>query len=754
MTSLFGSPDRLHQLQVGRHLFVGHPCSGIAGGDPDQLPGLTIEEVRAYHRSHYLPSNALFFLYGSLDEPTALSTLAAALAEGQAGDAPPHPVPADQGPQRAVVRASGGRAGVAGVAWALPGSQDPATRFATRVLARALADPASGLVYERLSDVGSAGRQPALQLHGCRPVLGCAVGDVVEDRLDVVERTVTGTMAQVAEEGLPASVLLRACSRVELALREPRAGGGGAGRALFDRVLTTWPYGGDPLAELCLKDAAATVRSWCEKPQGRMTDLVHDWLSGNQHRITLLTLPGPAPRHRPTGAPGTRRLPGAPRRRHALPLPADTAAGRATLVPQEHTTVAGAPLQHCLLPTHGLAYLDIALPLAPVPRELLPLVPVWCAAVARAAEHLAADSGVRVRHTFHPGSAASGGPLAVLRARCLLQDVDTLADTLASALCQDATDAAAQTAAASHRTGLRALRGPQIHRLVDIRLFSGVDVAGRLADVVHGEEAWDRLTGSPVRGVQVTAVRDLLLAGGNVFLGLTTAADGPVRRAWSAVERMTELLLRHRSALAPPPATTGWTASGRPRLEVLAMPAPLHTVGCLLVPSAGAVTPEHHAVAGYLTGGPLTESVRERGGAYAGLMDADDLRGTLRLLSLRDPRDSATLGDFLRLGAQLAKSRPSKEVIRQAVLGAVKQVFPGSTAAEAGYAAREDWLAGRCEQDAATRRERLLSTGPEHFAEVAALLDRLVNEATFVVHAHPDTAAGTEHRLRHTLASA
>ncbi|MET8806250.1 insulinase family protein [Streptomyces sp. NPDC004546] len=756
MTGVFGSPDHLHPLEARRQLLAGHPCSGVSGGDPDRLRKLAVGDVRAYHRVHYVPSNTLFFLYGDVDVTGALSALDAALGDAPGSPAAAHTGPPVRGPVRAVTRAVAGSTSVAGVNWALPPLTDAANRFAARVLAHALADPACGLLSARLAALGSPSNRPALELHGCAPVFGVAVGDVTEDRLDTVERTVTEVVARVADEGLPAGDLTRACNRVEMALRQPRAGGGGAGRALFDRVMTAWPYGGDPLAELRLDEASARVRAWCEDPGGHMRHLVRTWISENDHRVTLLTLPGDTSRDLHTGKDQRRKkVSGSTRRKRRPPFFGDFTLDHASEVPQEvGMTAAGVPVQHCVLPTHGLVHIDVAVSLAGLPAELIALVPVWARAVSRAVENEAADLGARARHSFLPGRPRDGDAYVVLHTQCLRQHAEMLAVILGRVIPGSVSAAEVKTATEAQRAFLRGLRGPRIHRLVDTRLFSGIDVEGWLDELVTGKSAWDRLTSAPPDAAQIAEIRGRILGRGRVFLGLTTSWEEETDQARATAEHLAGQLAGHRTELVPEPPASGWGPAEPSRLEVLEAPAPLHTVGCVLHPPRGTVTPEHQAVASHLTGGWLMEHVRERGGAYAGLMDADDLRGTLRLLSLRDPRDAGTLRDFLRLGTELVALRPSKEDIRHAVLGAVKQIVPAGTAAERGLAARREWLAGRPATDIARRVERLVHTGPEHFTEVGVQLERLADQGTFVAHAAPDDAAETEDRLRRVLESA
>src|SRR6202140_895410 len=66
MKGALASPQAAVQRAVGKILFPGLTYSYISGGDPEDIPNLTWEQLRQFHATHYHPSNAYFYTYGNL----------------------------------------------------------------------------------------------------------------------------------------------------------------------------------------------------------------------------------------------------------------------------------------------------------------------------------------------------------------------------------------------------------------------------------------------------------------------------------------------------------------------------------------------------------------------------------------------------------------------------------------------------------------------------------------------------------------
>ena len=54
---------------LNENLFTNHTYGYNSGGDPQDIPKLTYQNLLKFHEKHYHPSNAIFFTYGKIDIP-------------------------------------------------------------------------------------------------------------------------------------------------------------------------------------------------------------------------------------------------------------------------------------------------------------------------------------------------------------------------------------------------------------------------------------------------------------------------------------------------------------------------------------------------------------------------------------------------------------------------------------------------------------------------------------------------------------
>src|SRR5690554_5698176 len=63
-------PAQLWQA-LGQYLYPTTTYHHNSGGDPEHIPDLTYDELKAFYRTHYHPSNAIFMTYGRSEEHTS-----------------------------------------------------------------------------------------------------------------------------------------------------------------------------------------------------------------------------------------------------------------------------------------------------------------------------------------------------------------------------------------------------------------------------------------------------------------------------------------------------------------------------------------------------------------------------------------------------------------------------------------------------------------------------------------------------------
>lgn len=66
MKGAMSSPDQILVRSLMNALYPSTTYSNNSGGDPAAIPGLTYEQLTAFHRRHYHPGNAFFYTYGNL----------------------------------------------------------------------------------------------------------------------------------------------------------------------------------------------------------------------------------------------------------------------------------------------------------------------------------------------------------------------------------------------------------------------------------------------------------------------------------------------------------------------------------------------------------------------------------------------------------------------------------------------------------------------------------------------------------------
>jgi len=128
------------------------------------------------------------------------------------------------------------------------------------------------------------------------------------------------------------------------------------------------------------------------------------------------------------------------------------------------------------------------------------------------------------------------------------------------------------------------------------------------------------------------------------------------------------------------------------------------------VPSSHEDNAVLQVLAGFLRNGFLHRAIREQGGAYGGGASQDSNSASFRFFSYRDPRLSETLDDFDKAIDWLVTEKHSEQKLEEAILGVIATMDkPASPAGEAKQAFYNRLFNRSLEQRMAFR-ERVLST--------------------------------------------
>ncbi|MEG6592818.1 insulinase family protein, partial [Desulfovibrio sp. 1188_IL3213] len=298
MKGVYSSPDSVLAEQSQQALFPDTLYSLDSGGNPQCIPDLTYEAFRDFHSRYYHPSNARFFFWGDDPEAERLRIAGQALEQYAARpvdstvplqariDTPRHievPYAASEGEKRALFT----------VNWLLGERGDVNQALLMEMLEHILEGlPGSPLRKALIAsglgeDTTGCGLETDLrQMYYSTGLKGVAPRDVPAAEVLIFE-----TLAQLAEEGIPAAAVEAAVNTVEFAYRENNSGRFPRGLSAMIQSLSTWLYDGDPLAPLAWEAPLAALKKRIKAGEPVFEQAIKDWFLNNNHRATVVLLP-------------------------------------------------------------------------------------------------------------------------------------------------------------------------------------------------------------------------------------------------------------------------------------------------------------------------------------------------------------------------------------------------------------------------------------------------------------------------------
>ena len=308
MRALMNEPEQQLRQALNRHLFPAAPYRFNAGGDPREIPGLGYETLKAYHRHHYHPRNAVFLSAGSLRpewvqarlHELALARLSRRESIAASPSASIH-VPPMEAPARTTVRypvvcaedrVSTGASMALG--WRLGDASDPMAGVRAQLLARCLLEQGDAPLRRALLDApGSSGTLLAsngVEATRRRLVFQCGVHGCDSDTAGEIESRVLVAIDGVARGGLAPSLVDGALAQMERELCERHDRRYPFALKLLVRMLPAALYGGDPAGAVDAMPALAAVRAET-RSRDDVGALVRRCLRDNPERASVIAIP-------------------------------------------------------------------------------------------------------------------------------------------------------------------------------------------------------------------------------------------------------------------------------------------------------------------------------------------------------------------------------------------------------------------------------------------------------------------------------
>lgn len=748
-----------------------------SGGEPDDIPELSYDQLLDFYRTHYHPSNAVFMTFGDMpaDELQArfheqvLQRFERLDVTIEVSDEKRYHAPVAVQEYYAAENNDEDKVHHV-LAWLLGESTDLHAQLEAHLLSNVLLSDSSSPLRLALetTDLGSS-PSPLCGLEDSNREMCfmCGLeGSTVADA-EAFQTLVLETLQKVANEGVEQERVEAVLHQLELSQREVRGDGMPYGLGLILSGLSAAIHRGDAIATLNLDPVLEQLRESIQEPD-YIKGLAQKLILDNKHRVRLSLLPDAELDQRKTAAEAQRLAKkkaalNEQEKQQVIDLTKALAERQEQIddveilpkvgiedVPLEMAIASGEAIESAAMPcsyfvqgTNGLAYQQVVIELPELEPELLEVLPYYTTCLTELGigerDYLDVQAWQsQVAGSIHVSTSVRGqidneqkvkGYLS-LSAKSLSRNYE--------ALCELAYET------------LNNVRFDETDRIRDLIAQRRAGAEQSVTGNGHGLAMQ-----AACSGMSPTAAMTHRLTG---LMGITSLKElDDSLKGEASVEAMASLIAKmkavHERVLASPAQVLligeaehkdhyvqafsaqwqGFSAKNS-EAKAFALPEVREQVKQVWTTStqvnfcakAYPTVPVEHADSAALTvlgeflrNGYLHRVIREQGGAYGGGASQDSACASFRFYSYRDPRSQETLDDFDASLNWLLESDHNEQSLEEAVLGVVSSIDkPASPAGEAKQAFHND-LFGRTPEQRTNFRQRILSVTQDDLQRVA-----------------------------------
>ncbi|MBT5578290.1 MAG: peptidase M16 [Porticoccaceae bacterium] len=786
---------------MSKYLYPTSTYHYNSGGEPADIPDLTYEQFKAFYKTHYHPSNAIFVTFGDIPaaehqasfEENALSRFDKldchiAVTDEQRYSEPQYfeeSYAFDASQQQSIENNTH-----IVLSWLLGDSTDLESTMQARLLSSVLLDNSGSPLQKALetTDLGTS-PSPMCGLEDSQKELcfACGIEGSNPEQADQVESLILQVLQDVADNGLPEEQVAASLHQLELSQREMSGGGYPYGLHLILTSLTSATHRGDPVSLLNLDPVLDRLQQQITDPEF-IKSLARDMLLNNPHRTRLVLKPDAqlgaqkeqAEKERLAavkaglnadetqaiidGAAALKQRQEMEENLDILPkvgledIPAEIAY-------PEKASVVSSPihLTNYSAGTNGLAYQQVIMPMPALSEALMDLLPLYSTCVT---EMGVGQRDYQQTQLWH--SSLVGAYSASASVRTDKDSLDKLHGNISFTSKGLARNQAAMTDLMQE--SISAARFDELARLrelvAQIRTYRESSITG------NGHVLAMTAAASGISANANLSQRWSGMAGLSLLKALDRSLDNEeeLARLSAQLQEIHQLVLaqpRQYLLVAEAERLEGFVAvmqsgfsggavstaadnliSYNPELQPVkhAFIANTQVSFCAkaypTVPTGHPDSAALTVLGGVLRNGYLHRAVREQGGAYGGGASQDNQSGAFRFYSYRDPRIAGTLQDFENSIDWVQKQSLGYEKIEEAILGVVGSLDkPGSPAGEAIQAFHAE-LNGRGKSCTEQFRNQVLAVTEADLKRVADTYLRSDAAHTAVI-TNAELAAGT-----------
>lgn len=748
-----------------------------SGGEPEEIPDLTFQQLQDFYRTHYHPSNAIFMTYGDIPaaehqekfETQALRHFEKleeiiAVGDERRYHAPVNveeAYPLDENDAENIEQKNH-----VVMSWLLGKTTDLDESLEAHLLSNILLDN-SASPLQRALETSELGQAPSplcgLDDSSREMAFVCGLEGCRLDDVPRVEALILDTLAQVAEHGVPQEQIAASLHQLELSQREVGGDGYPYGLQLILTGLTSATHRGDPIALLDVDAALENLRRKTQDPQF-VSNAVRKWLLDNPHRVRLTLRPDLAMGERIKTAEKNRlailkdKLSEAEKQQiiertkalQARQLQHDDE----SILPKvgledipanlhytagSHETLNNYPLRRYAAGTNGLVYQQITCKLPALTDAQLRVLPFYCICLTELGngdkDYLATQrrqaETVGSIHAFSNIRGAGDDVQRIdayitLSAKALSRNSGAMSQLMQDTLMLarfDELDRIRELIAQNRARREQSITGNG-HSLAMTAACAGMSPAAKLAHQLSGLEGIAALKELDAALDDEQALRDFAQSLATIHQLIVQAP-----RQFLLVGEQ-EHLDTYRDDLQQRWNThaisTNFTAFSLPPVNEQIREAWITNTQVNFCAKAYPTVPSEHpdaaaltVLGGFLRNGFLHRAIREQGGAYGGGASQDSNSASFRFYSYRDPRLTETLDDFDQSLDWLQTTDHQWQAVEEAILGVIGSIDkPGSPAGEAKSTYQAE-LFGRTREKRELFRNRVLLVTADDLKRVA-----------------------------------
>jgi presequence protease len=780
MKGAFSDPIRLMFHHIFGGLMPGSTYSHESGGDPQNIPDLSYEEFCAFHKIHYHPSNATFFVYGDADLKDELSYLqdkflSSFPGKGKRAEVVPgmdinkttyiedsYSVDSPDTAEKTFLAVA------SSVSTVLNREENAAFQIIANILYNSDASPLKNTIITSglCKDFGGF----YISTSSFKTMMVTYLVGSDPEKRDEFLKVYHKTLSQMATDGLGHDLILSELNKYEFSVREESCKAQ-RGLDLIGKALPAFKYGTDPYDSLQINELFGIIRNKALH-ENYFEELIKQYLLDNPATVVITLQPDPEKQARDQAREAVRlqehetSLDQSDQDKliaRTLELMADQQQPNSVetlgLLPQlelddleqnidfhqvQKTEVGGQMLLFSELGTDHISYIDIGFDISSLPSRYLPWLDLFGTIVTEIGTskmdymHLAREIGTCTggfSHTFQchvkKGTQGDFRPILWFQMKCLPEyqerALQLLSDVFSDLSLNDRVHiqeivarefAWAEHAAQSEGYGLAAsLAFAQLSKAgACIEMVSGVTEYRSTKKLANN---YSTLEQSFLDGLQEMA--GTIFNRNNLIFSIT--ADEPEVASFKDLSKglasaLPDTILPVQDLITP----------DLPEHEALITSAEVvyAVQSGNLLPDGKGYNGHFEVLKTYLSRDYLWNSVRQMGGAYGCFIQFSQVSGNFAVISYRDPQVRKTYESYQAMPKVVSGLELPKEVLQQLVIGTYGNFTPHQAAAGKGATARNEYLNGITVEDKQQKIRDIISTSVQDMRSYAGAFETML----------------------------